>query len=104
VTTIWRRDAQQWMPTYPGVECMDLHRHPSGGGAALFRMVAGAIIPEHDHPRGEHTYVIAGELEMGEHRVGAGDALWTAPGERHRVRAITDAMFMGVAPPPAEVG
>jgi quercetin dioxygenase-like cupin family protein len=47
----------------------------------------------------EHTYVIEGELQMGDVRVRAGDALWSEPGETHVVHAITDALFLGVAPP-----
>jgi quercetin dioxygenase-like cupin family protein len=99
MATVWRRDERGWEAMGPGVEHMELHRHAEGGGAALFRMVAGAVMLEHDHLRGEHTYVIEGELEMGGVVVRAGDALWTEPGERHQVRAITDALFLGVAPP-----
>jgi quercetin dioxygenase-like cupin family protein len=96
---VWRRDARAWDPLYPGVTTMDLHRHADGGGAALFRMQAGAEIPLHDHVLGEHTYVIEGELEFGTTRVSAGDILWTEPGETHVVRALSDALFLGVAPP-----
>lgn len=96
---VWRSDARVWQPLYPGVEACDLHRHEDGGGAAIFRMRAGATIPTHDHVLGEHTYVIEGELEFGATRMRAGDALWTEPGEAHVVRAVTDAMFLGVAPP-----
>lgn len=96
---VFRHDARLWQPLYPGVEAMDLHRHEHGGGAALFRMRAGAVIPLHDHVLGEHTYVIEGELEFGTTRLGTGDALWTEPGETHVVRALSDALFLGVAPP-----
>ena len=99
MATVWKRDERVWTPMGPGVAFMDLHRHPEGGGAALFRLDAGASIPLHDHMRGEHTYVIEGELQMGALHVRAGDALWTEPGESHVVRAITDAIFIGIAPP-----
>jgi quercetin dioxygenase-like cupin family protein len=99
MATIWRHDEREWEPLYPGVTTMSLHRHDDGGGAALFRMQAGAQVPLHDHSVGEHTYVIEGDLEFGAHRLRAGDALWTEPGESHTVRAITDALFLGVAPP-----
>jgi quercetin dioxygenase-like cupin family protein len=99
MTNVWRSAERVWQPLYPGVEASDLHRHAEGGGAALFRMRAGATIPLHDHVVGEHTYVIEGELEFGDTRMRTGDALWTEPGETHVVRALTDAMFLGIAPP-----
>lgn len=99
MATVWRHDERVWEPLYPGVTTMSLHRHDDGGGAALFRMQAGAEIPLHDHAVGEHTYVIEGELDFGTTRLRAGDALWTEPGERHTVRASSDALFLGVAPP-----
>lgn len=99
MATVWKHDERVWTPMGPGVAYMDLHRHAEGGGAAMFRMRAGATIPLHDHVRGEHTYVIEGELQMGQLRVSAGDALWTEPGETHVVVAITDAIFIGIAPP-----
>lgn len=99
MATVWKHDERVWTPMGPGVAYMDLHRHAEGSGAAMFRMRAGATIPLHDHVRGEHTYVIEGELQMGQLRVSAGDALWTEPGETHVVVAITDAIFIGIAPP-----
>ncbi len=99
MATVWKHDERVWTPMGPGVAYMDLHRHAEGGGAAMFRMRAGATIPLHDHVRGEHTYVIEGELQLGQLRVSAGDALWTEPGETHVVVAITDAIFIGIAPP-----
>lgn len=99
MATVWRHDERQWQPMSPGVETVDLHRHADGGGAALFRIQAGTVIPLHEHVVGEHTYVIEGELDFNTLRVRAGDALWTEPGESHTVRAITDAVFLGVAPP-----
>jgi quercetin dioxygenase-like cupin family protein len=99
MATVWRHDARVWEPIYPGVTTMRLHRHGDGGGAALFRLEAGAEIPLHGHDVGEHTYVIEGDLWMGSERLAAGDAVWTEPGETHVVRAISDALFLGVAPP-----
>jgi quercetin dioxygenase-like cupin family protein len=87
---------------WPGVEVCSLHDHPEGGGSALFRMRAGASIHEHAHPRGEHTYVIRGRARFGDREVETGDVLWTHPGERHTVVAVTDVEFLGVAPPEGE--
>lgn len=71
------------------------HAH---SGASLFRMRAGAVIPMHAHPKGEHTYIIEGEALFGELHVRAGDAVYTPPGEAHEVRALTEVVFLGMAP------
>jgi quercetin dioxygenase-like cupin family protein len=62
-------------------------------------MREGAQISAHDHPCGEHTYVVSGRARFGAREVQAGDVLWTEPGERHVVVALTDVEFLGVAPP-----
>jgi quercetin dioxygenase-like cupin family protein len=97
--TIWRRERLEWEALHPGVDAALLHRHPQGGGAALFRMKAGALMPEHGHVVGEQSYVVEGTIDFGEHRLEAGDAMWVEAGERHEVRAVTDAFFIAVAPP-----
>ncbi len=84
---------------WPGVDVCALHDHPYGGGSALFRMRAGAVVSEHDHPLGEHTYIVSGRARFGTEEVGPGDVLWTQPGERHVVVALTEVEFLGVAPP-----
>ncbi len=104
VARVWTDRERRWCAQSPGVECSDLHRHADGGGAALFRMRCGATIPEHNHVLGEHTYVIEGRIRFGSQVVEAGDAMWTEPGERHDVEALTDAMFVGVAPVYARAG
>ena len=62
-------------------------------------MQPGATITSHDHPRGEHTYVIFGRARFGNHEVSAGDVVWTEAGEVHTVVALTEVEFLGVAPP-----
>lgn len=92
------REERRWQPAkWAGVEACGTGDHPYSG-ASLFRMAAGARIDWHEHPRGEHTYVIAGEAMFGTQRVGAGDVLYTLPGEGHAVEALTDVVFFGVAP------
>ena len=82
---------------WPGVQLCRTGDH-ARSGAALFRMRAGAVIEQHDHPAGEHTYIIEGEAMFGPLHVRAGDALYTRPGESHRVEALTDVVFIGMAP------
>jgi quercetin dioxygenase-like cupin family protein len=95
----WKKDQLEWRDFAPGVVSAALHRHEQGGGAALFKMSAGATLPEHDHFSGEHVYVLTGDVQFGSLRLEAGDALWVEPGERHDVRALTDATFLAVSPP-----
>ena len=43
--------------------------------------------------------MLAGDVQFGSIHLEAGDALWVEPGERHDVRALTDATFLAVSPP-----
>ena len=87
-----------WVPSqWPGVERCDVGDHDFSG-ASFFRMEAGTVIPLHEHPHGEHTYIIEGEAMFGDVHVRPGDALHTLPGETHRVRALTRLVFIGMAP------
>jgi len=67
-------------------------------GAALFRMRAGAVIDVHAHPNGEHTYIVEGEGMFNDLHVRAGDVVYTHPTETHQVRALTELVFLGMAP------
>ena len=88
-----------WKEIYPGVRVSDLHRYPTGGGAALFAMEAGAAIPEHNHPTGEHGYVVEGEGLFGGQRLGEGDAFWMQINEVHDIHAVTDLVFFATSLP-----
>jgi quercetin dioxygenase-like cupin family protein len=100
VARVFAKASQRFVSSgWPGVEVCELVDHPGGGGSALFRMQAGARIPRHAHPRGEHTCILSGRARFGERDLEAGDVLWTEPGEAHEVCAITDVLFLGVAPP-----
>jgi quercetin dioxygenase-like cupin family protein len=96
---VWTADVRMWEPTaWAGVEVCHMLVGPAGS-SGLFRLRAGAVIPMHDHPRGEHTVIVEGELRFGDLNVRQGDILWTRPGEAHEVRALTAAIFFGYAPP-----
>lgn len=92
--------AQNWDEMQPGVFVRDGHRYPNnGGGAAVFRMKAGSTMAKHDHPTGEHGYIVSGMGEFGGKRLEAGDMFWMNPGETHDVIAITDLVFFAVSLP-----
>lgn len=99
MATCFESEKRSWREVYPGVFAFDLHRYPTGRGAALFRLSAGATIPEHDHPTGEHGYVISGSGLFGGRSLSAGDAFWMNPGESHDVRATSDLAFFATSLP-----
>lgn len=88
-----------WDEIEPRAFASDFHRYTSGGGAAIFRMEMGARMPEHEHPTGEHGYVVAGVGKFGERTLEAGDAFWMDPGDRHDVVAVTDLVFLAISLP-----
>ncbi len=95
---LYASQVRRWLPSqWPGVEASATGDHVHSG-ASLFRMQAGAVIAWHVHPQGEHTYMVQGEAMFGDMHVRAGDVVYTAPGEGHEVRALTNAVFLGVAP------
>lgn len=49
----------------------------------LYRLDAGAEFPEHEHQQEEECFVLAGEIEIGDHRLRQGDMHIAAPGARH---------------------
>lgn len=92
-----------WKEIYSGVFVSDLHRYPTGGGAALFRLNAGANMPVHDHSTGEHGYLIAGTGIFGDQTLNVGDAFWMDCGESHDVHAITELVFFATSLPKPQV-
>lgn len=92
-----------WVEIAPRVFASDLHRYPSGGGAALFRLESGARMAEHAHPTGEHGYIISGVGEFGGRTLKAGDAFWMDIGDSHDVYAVTELVFLATSLPGAEV-
>jgi quercetin dioxygenase-like cupin family protein len=99
----FEHDTQVWTEIHPGVRFCPLHRYDNGGGAGLFRIRADAVIPEHDHPTGEHGYVIRGSGTFGDRILAQGDAFWMAPGESHAIRASTDLVFFATSLPRSAV-
>jgi quercetin dioxygenase-like cupin family protein len=99
VPVYFEESSRVWSEVHPGVFRSVLHRYDTGGGAALFRLDPGAQMPEHEHPSGEHGYVIAGTGVFGDRTLSAGDAFWMEIHERHNVRALTALLFIAVSAP-----
>lgn len=87
---------RQWRPTdRAGVTYAVLRVHGAGEGATvLTRFTAGTAGGQHLHPGGEELYVIAGTCAVNGVQLRTGDYLYTPPGERHELVALTDTVVL----------
>ena len=93
-------EAMEWKPlAYEGIRAKVLHNDPeTGDRAALIELDAGAHYPLHDHPGGEHAFILEGELKSGGEVLHAGQYIHTPPGAPHAVIARTKVRFFVVTP------
>jgi len=81
--------------TLPGSETKVLYSDPASGMlTVLVRMPPGAVIPFHEHPTIEQTYVLKGRLVDHIGECTAGNFVWRAPGSRHSAHCPDGAEFM----------
>ena len=80
----WRSDGR------PGVQFAVLRLHGAEGATLITRFQSGVSGGQHAHPAGEELLVLEGECEVNGVRLRAGDYLYTPPGERHELVALTD--------------
>ena len=60
-----------WEPTrYPGIERSLFRLNDSGGRSSVVRLAAGTRFPRHTHQGTEEVLVLAGAVNIGEHRRG----------------------------------
>ena len=98
---IYRAAARDWAATdVPGVERCLFRNQEVGGRSSVVRLQAGSLFPRHRHEAGEDVLVIAGRVAIGGAELEPGDYLYTAPGEEHDVRALTDAVIYVSSPRP----
>lgn len=84
LTETIRGDEIGWQESWPRVWMKVLKRDISSGiQFALFRLEAGAIMPEHAHTKDEECIVIEGDLAIGPLFLQAGDLHVAYPGARH---------------------
>ena len=74
----------EWRPLAQGVT-IKLLRHDSAADnmTAFIRMLPGTSLDAHSHTQGEECLVVAGEIFIGRHRLGAGDMHVAAAGTVH---------------------
>jgi len=73
----------EWIQVAPGLEARSLFRRGPHGTAYLLRVAPGATIPQHDHGRVEHSYVLSGSIEVEGLLCHAGDYHRAAAGTAH---------------------
>lgn len=69
----------------------------------LLRFEPGATYPLHIHPAGEEVFVLEGDIKLGKDELLAGDYLFTAPGNMHRVSTVNGCVILLKAPEEVEI-
>lgn len=89
-----RASDRPWAATpFDGIERCLFRNHDNGGRSSLVRLTAGTRFPRHRHHASEEVLVLQGQVSIGGLALSQGDYLYTAPGEEHDVRAITNALI-----------
>jgi anti-sigma factor ChrR (cupin superfamily) len=98
-----RPDEMPWQDTrFPGCKIKSLLFDPKSGLATmLFKMEAGAEIPDHEHVLIEQTYVLEGSLVDKEGpdagtAVKAGEFVWRDAGSRHTAWSPNGGTFIAI--------
>jgi quercetin dioxygenase-like cupin family protein len=66
----------------------------TGMTTILFKVPPGSVIPFHEHPEIEQTYVLEGRLVDDQGECTAGNYVWREAGSRHEARAPDGATFI----------
>ena len=92
---IARLEDRQWVPTdTAGLDFAVMRQNGTGGGTLLLRFGEGVVGAPHTHPEGEELYVLSGDITIGEHRLKAGDYLYTPPDGVHEALAHTPSLLL----------
>lgn len=89
-------DEIPWEKTkLPGSERKVLYSDPvTGAMTVLFRMAPGGVVPFHEHPELEQTYMLEGSMVDDEGECTAGNFVWRPGGSRHVARCPNGAVFI----------
>lgn len=83
--------SREWKGTETsGVERSLFRNNDAGGRSSVVRLKKQARVPRHAHHGQEEVVVLSGTVLIGGLELGAGDYLFTQPGEEHDVVALTD--------------
>jgi quercetin dioxygenase-like cupin family protein len=69
----------------------------------LLKFEAGATYPLHNHPGGEEIFVLEGDVKLGKDELTAGDFLFTAVNNKHRVSTKNGCVLFLKVPKEVEI-
>lgn len=69
----------------------------------LLKFEAGATYPLHNHPGGEEIFVLEGDVKLGKDKLRAGDYLFTAVNNKHRVSTENGCVLLLKVPEQVEI-
>ena len=69
----------------------------------MLKFEPGSSYPAHNHPGGEEIFVLEGDIRLGKDRLGAGDYLYTAPGNGHAVHSEGGCVLLVSVPDEVEI-
>lgn len=69
----------------------------------LLKFDAGATYPLHNHPGGEEIFVLEGDIKLGNNELKAGDYLYTAINNKHRVSTKNGCVVLVKVPQEVEI-
>lgn len=69
----------------------------------LLKFEAGAKYPYHNHPGGEHVFVLEGDAIFEGEKLSAGDYLFTPPGFKHEVTSENGGVLFFIVPEEVEI-
>lgn len=69
----------------------------------LLKFEAGATYPLHNHPAGEEIFVLEGDIKLGKDELFAGDYLFTAANNKHRVSTKNGCVVLLKVPEEVEI-
>jgi anti-sigma factor ChrR (cupin superfamily) len=94
-----RANQGEWSELMPGITIKQLHVDDRTGIAtSLVRMRAGASLPRHRHDGIEQVFVLEGDCNINDERLGPGDFHFAEPGSIHdSTYTTTGTLFLLVA-------
>ena len=79
-----------WITLAPGIEVKPLRvDRANASQTSLWRLAAGAVLPEHDHSAEEECLIVSGDMEWNGVRYGEGDFIVVPRAVEHRPRSLT---------------
>jgi quercetin dioxygenase-like cupin family protein len=104
-STLIRTGDSEWRAAQaPGVFIQILRSDKAGGASSfLLKLDAGAQVPAHDHPGGEELFVLAGDFQVGDDILRAGDYLYTPPNAVHSASSEGGCLVLVMLPQPVRI-